>query len=124
MATRGVAGPAVDETQAIHRALHELAKRVLPQYAPDDGPLSAAQVQQIEKRVAKRPAAGPVALWDGLPRRTASEHERFARGADAIRSRFEGVAPAILQADIDQAVRVARKARVRGKKASSARKKP
>jgi hypothetical protein len=27
----------VDETQAIHRALHELALRVLPQYEPDDG---------------------------------------------------------------------------------------
>lgn len=41
----------VDETQAIHRALHELAVRVLPQYEPDDGPLSAAQVRQIRKRV-------------------------------------------------------------------------
>lgn len=41
----------VDETQAIHRALHELAVRVLPQYARDDGPLTAAQVRQIKKRV-------------------------------------------------------------------------
>ena len=41
----------VDETQVIHRALHELAVRVLPQYEPDDGPLSAAQVRQIRKRV-------------------------------------------------------------------------
>ncbi len=41
----------VDETQAIHRALHELAVRVLPQYAQDDGPLTAAQVRQIKKRV-------------------------------------------------------------------------
>ncbi|MBY0265333.1 MAG: hypothetical protein K2W84_02895 [Burkholderiales bacterium] len=39
----------VDETQAIHRALHELALRVLPQYEPDDGPLSAAQMRQIKK---------------------------------------------------------------------------
>jgi len=39
----------VDETQAIHRALHELALRVLPQYEPDDGPLSAAQLRQIKK---------------------------------------------------------------------------
>lgn len=44
----------VDETQAIHLALHELAAKVLPQYAPDNGPLSAAQVRQIKKRVPQR----------------------------------------------------------------------
>ena len=41
----------VDETQAIHQALHDLAARVLPQYEQDDGPLSAAQMRQIKKRV-------------------------------------------------------------------------
>ena len=41
----------VDETQAIHRALHELAVKILPQYEADDGPLSAAQLRQIKKRV-------------------------------------------------------------------------
>lgn len=41
----------VDETQAIHQALHELAVRLLPQYEADDGPLSAAQLRQIKKRV-------------------------------------------------------------------------
>lgn len=41
----------VDETQAIHLALHELAAKVLPQYERDNGPLSAAQVRQIKKRV-------------------------------------------------------------------------
>jgi hypothetical protein len=41
----------VDETQAIHQALHELAVRVLPQYEQDDGALTAAQVRQIKKRV-------------------------------------------------------------------------
>jgi hypothetical protein len=41
----------VDETQAIHQALHELAVKVLPQYDADDGPLTAAQVRQIKKRV-------------------------------------------------------------------------
>lgn len=40
----------VDETQAIHRALHELAVRVLPQYEADDGPMTAAQVRQIKRR--------------------------------------------------------------------------
>lgn len=41
----------VDETQAIHYALHELAVRVLPQYEADDGALTAAQVKKIKKRV-------------------------------------------------------------------------
>ena len=41
----------VDETQAIHHALHELAVKLLPQYEADDGPLSAAQIRQIKKRV-------------------------------------------------------------------------
>ncbi|AWP59354.1 hypothetical protein B7P02_15620 [Bordetella bronchiseptica] len=41
----------VDETQAIHYALHELAVRVLPQYEADDGALSATQIKQIKKRV-------------------------------------------------------------------------
>ena len=40
----------VDETQAIHLALHDLAVKVLPQYEADDGALSAAQVRQIKKR--------------------------------------------------------------------------
>ncbi|MDR2186788.1 MAG: hypothetical protein LBE62_01900 [Azonexus sp.] len=39
----------VDETQAIHQALRELATRVLPQYEADDGPLTAAQARQIKK---------------------------------------------------------------------------
>lgn len=41
----------VDETQAIHRALRELAVKVLPQYEVDDGPLTATQLRQIKKRV-------------------------------------------------------------------------
>lgn len=41
----------VDETQAIHQALHELAIKVLPQYEADDGPLTATQIRQIKKRV-------------------------------------------------------------------------
>ena len=41
----------VDETQAIHRALRELAIRMLPQYEADGGPLTAAQVRQIRKLV-------------------------------------------------------------------------
>lgn len=41
----------VDETQAIHLALHNMAVRLLPQYEADEGSLTAAQVQQIKKRV-------------------------------------------------------------------------
>ena len=40
----------VDETQAIHQALRELATKVLPQYQRDDGPLTAAQMQQVRQR--------------------------------------------------------------------------
>ncbi len=41
----------VDEAQAIHQALHELAVRVLPRYEQDNGPLTAAEVRQIKKPV-------------------------------------------------------------------------
>jgi phosphoenolpyruvate carboxylase len=41
----------VDETQAIHRALHDLAIKILPQYEADGGPLTASQLRQIKKRV-------------------------------------------------------------------------
>jgi hypothetical protein len=44
----------VDETQAIHHALHELAVKLLPQYEADGGPLTPAQVRQIRKRVPQR----------------------------------------------------------------------
>lgn len=41
----------VDETQVIHLALHEMAVKLLPQYEADEGPLTAAQLRQIKKRV-------------------------------------------------------------------------
>jgi hypothetical protein len=41
----------VDETQVIHQALHDLAVKWLPQYEADDGPLTAAQIQQLRKKV-------------------------------------------------------------------------
>ena len=41
----------VDETQAIHLALHEMAVKLLPQYEADDGPLTSAQIRQIKARV-------------------------------------------------------------------------
>ena len=39
----------VDETQALHIALHQLAVKILPQYESDDGPLSVTQIRQIKK---------------------------------------------------------------------------
>lgn len=44
----------VDETQAIHYALHELAVKILPQYEPDDGPLTAKQMKQIKSAAPKK----------------------------------------------------------------------
>ena len=41
----------VDETQAIHLALRNMAVRLLPQYEADAGPLTAAQMRLIKKRV-------------------------------------------------------------------------
>ena len=40
----------VDETQAIHLALHDMAIKLLPQYEADEGPLTAGQMRQIKKR--------------------------------------------------------------------------
>jgi hypothetical protein len=40
----------VDETQAIHLALHAMAVKLLPQYEADDGGLTAAQLRQIKRR--------------------------------------------------------------------------
>ena len=40
----------VDETQAIHLALRDMAVKLLPQYEADDGPLTVDQMRQIKKR--------------------------------------------------------------------------
>ena len=40
----------VDETQAIHMALRDMAMRMLPQYEADDGELTAAQLDQIKQQ--------------------------------------------------------------------------
>lgn len=44
----------VDETQAIHHALRDLAVKLLPQYEADGGPLNADQLRQIKKRVPRK----------------------------------------------------------------------
>ena len=41
----------VDETQAIHLALHDMAVKLPPQHEADEGPLTATQVHQIKKCV-------------------------------------------------------------------------
>jgi hypothetical protein len=44
----------VDETQMIHRALHELAVKMLQQYEGDNGPLTATQVGQFSTQKAAK----------------------------------------------------------------------
>jgi hypothetical protein len=44
---------AVDETQMIHMALQEFARKHLPQYAPDDGPLSPEHMSQLQQKAPK-----------------------------------------------------------------------
>lgn len=44
----------LSETAAIHRALVELAQRYVPQYAPDEGPLSEEQRRRIRQAVQQR----------------------------------------------------------------------
>jgi hypothetical protein len=46
---RACASSGVDETQAIHCALHEFALKVLPQYEADDGPLFSTELRQVRK---------------------------------------------------------------------------
>ena len=49
----------VDETQAIHLALHDMAAKLLPQYGADEGPLTPAQIRQI-KSAARQEAFGAI----------------------------------------------------------------
>ena len=61
----------VDETQAIHLALHELAAKVLPQYERDEGALTVAQMRQIKKRVpqgTKRSVGSSLVEMKSLPK--------------------------------------------------------
>lgn len=58
----------VDETQAIHYALHELATKILPQYEQDDGPLTVKQIQQIREAAPKKKSRSVrSALFDKEP---------------------------------------------------------
>jgi len=45
----------------IHLALHEMAVRLLPQYSPDEGPLTATKLRQVRRLVGKL-RKGPVRL--------------------------------------------------------------
>lgn len=53
-ATRLAQTLGLSETQVIHVALANFARQTLPQYDPDDGPLTAAQEKAIEKLVPQR----------------------------------------------------------------------
>lgn len=41
----------VSETQVIHLALRDMARKILPQYEADDSPLMTAQIHQIKQLV-------------------------------------------------------------------------
>lgn len=56
----------VNETQVIHMALSKFASDVLPGYAPDDGPLTAKQVQALRKDAAKHLPKGIVISSESL----------------------------------------------------------
>lgn len=43
----------VSETEVIHLALRDMARKILPQYEADDGPLMTAQIQQIKQLVSQ-----------------------------------------------------------------------
>lgn len=53
-ATRLAQTLGLSETQVIHAALATFARQTLPQYKPDDGPLTAAQEKAIGKLVPQR----------------------------------------------------------------------
>ena len=48
-ATRLAETLGLNETQVIHVALAQFARQTLPQYEPDDGPLTQAQKKAIER---------------------------------------------------------------------------
>ena len=48
-ATRLAETLGLSETQVIHVALAQFARQTLPQYEPDDGPLTQAQKKAIER---------------------------------------------------------------------------
>lgn len=56
----------VNETQVIHMALSKFATDVLPAYAPDDGPLTAKQVQALRKDATKHMPKGKVVSRETL----------------------------------------------------------
>jgi hypothetical protein len=45
----------LSETEVVHMALSRLAKEELPAYEPDDGPLSARELQAVRKIAATLP---------------------------------------------------------------------
>ena len=48
----------VSETQVVHLALSKLAEEMLPAYAPDDGPLTEAQLRTVRKLAAATMPSG------------------------------------------------------------------
>lgn len=77
----------LSETDAIHKALADCARENLPQYEPDDGPLSRAQHRRIEDRVRKRhgPARAIESLFDSPRAKGARRDDKTVRSASRAR---------------------------------------
>ena len=56
----------LNETQVIHMALSRFATDVLPSYAPDDGPLTAKQLEALRKDAAESLPKGKLISSDSL----------------------------------------------------------
>lgn len=56
----------LSETEIVHMALSRLAKEELPAYAPDDGPLTARQLQRVQKVAAASLPTGRVVSKQSL----------------------------------------------------------
>jgi hypothetical protein len=70
----------LSETAAIHRALAEMARRHVPRYLPDDGPITTEQHRMISDAVRKRHGAARIvdSLF-GQPPSTSSTVDPSAR---------------------------------------------
>lgn len=77
----------LSETDAIHKALADCARENLPQYEPDDGPLTGAQHRKIEDRVRKRHgrARAIESLFDSPRAKGARRDDKIVRSASRAR---------------------------------------
>ena len=77
----------LSETDVIHKALADCARENLPQYEPDDGPLTEAQHRKIEEMVRKRHgrARAIESLFDSPPAQGTRRDYKNVRSASRAR---------------------------------------